>query len=94
MFTCFVQFGHGSPRGLFSGVAQHVVSSNYIGLGLLWLLGISRDWEYMIFCFHCCGFKLGILDYSFFHFRLICILGDCGIFFSRNVFALTISCPF
>lgn len=37
---------------------------------------------------------LGILDYSFFHFRLICILGDCGIFFSRNVFALTISCLF
>lgn len=37
---------------------------------------------------------LGILDYSFFHFRLICILGDCGILSSRNVFALTIYCPF
>lgn len=37
------------PGSFISGVAQHVVSSNYIGLGLLWLLGISRDWEYVIF---------------------------------------------
>lgn len=37
---------------------------------------------------------LGILDYSYFHCGLICILGDCGIFSSRNIFALTISCPF